>query len=57
MGTLVGIMSFCYILLFLVVGILVGMLSHVFCGGYNGGYDELSSPRVILLQLHGNILS
>ena len=38
------------------MGILVGMLSHVFCGGLNGGYDELSSPRVIYLQLRGNIL-
>ena len=38
------------------MGILVGMLSHVFSGGRNGGYDELSSPHVILFQLHGNIL-
>ena len=38
------------------MGILVSMLSHVFCGGRNGGYDELSSPHVILLQLRGNIL-
>ena len=38
------------------MGILVGMLSHVFSGGHNGGYDELSSPHVIHLQLRGNIL-
>ena len=41
---------------FLVVDILVGMLGHLFCDGRNGGYDELSSPHVILFQLHGNIL-
>ena len=54
MGTLVDI-----ILLyspFLVVGILVGILSHVFCGGHNGGYDELRSSWVVLFQLPGNIL-
>ena len=38
------------------MGILVGMFSHVLCGGRNGGHDELSSPHVILFQLHGNIL-
>ena len=27
---------------FFVVGIMVGMFSHIFCGGQNGGYDEYS---------------
>ena len=27
---------------FLVVSIMVGMFSHIFCGGHNGGYDEYS---------------
>ena len=25
----------------LIVGILVGMMSHVFCGRHNGGYDQI----------------
>ena len=40
----------------MVVGILVDMLSQILSGGRNGGYDVLSSPHVILFQLHVNIL-
>ena len=41
---------------FLVVGILVGVMSHVICGEHNGGYDELRSLCVILFRFPGNIL-